>query len=32
MAHPTPRAFPSEDVNREALFVTREEFLLTFNV
>ena len=27
MVHPTPLAFPSEDVNRDALFVTREEFL-----
>ena len=31
MVHPTPRAFPSEDVNREALLVTREEFLPTYN-
>ena len=31
MVHPTPRTFPSEDVIREALFVTREEFLPTFN-
>ena len=31
MVHPTPLAFPSEDVNRDALFVTREESLPTFN-
>ena len=31
MVHPTPRAFPSEDENRQAVFVTREEILPTFN-
>ncbi|TKS62870.1 MAG: hypothetical protein EWM73_02037 [Nitrospira sp.] len=31
MVHPTPRAFPSEDVNREALFVKSFSPRLTRN-
>ena len=32
MVHPTPRAFPSEDVNREALGVKREDLFLRLTV
>ena len=32
MAHPTPRAFPSEDVNRKSLFVNRGDLLLRLTV
>ena len=32
MVHPTPRAFPSEDVNRKSLCVKREDFFLRLTV
>jgi hypothetical protein len=32
MVHPTPRAFPSGDVNRKSLFVNRGDLLLRVTV
>jgi hypothetical protein len=32
MVHPTPRAFPSEDVNRESSYVKREKRFLRLTI